>query len=45
MSTIHKQVQQDMKRDGFRGDKEAVIAEINKRARPIVRVQSVLGDT
>ncbi|KAI0677568.1 60Kd inner membrane protein-domain-containing protein [Trametes maxima] len=35
MSSIHKQVQQDMKRDGFRGDKEAVIAEINKRARPV----------
>ncbi|KAI0832366.1 60Kd inner membrane protein-domain-containing protein [Trametes gibbosa] len=35
MPVIHKQVQQDMKRDGFRGDKDAVIAEINKRSRPI----------
>ncbi|EJF61190.1 hypothetical protein DICSQDRAFT_60851 [Dichomitus squalens LYAD-421 SS1] len=35
MSAIHKQVQRDMKRDGFRGDKDAVIAEINKRTRPI----------
>ncbi|KAH9853524.1 60Kd inner membrane protein-domain-containing protein [Lenzites betulinus] len=35
MPVIHKQVQQDMKRDGFRGDKEAVIAEINKRSRPV----------
>ncbi|KAI9001064.1 60Kd inner membrane protein-domain-containing protein [Trametes punicea] len=33
MPGIHKQVQQQMKRDGFRGDKEAVIAEINKRSR------------
>ncbi|KAI0353609.1 hypothetical protein OH77DRAFT_614700 [Trametes cingulata] len=35
MPSIHKQVQQQMKQDGFRGDKEAVIAEINKRSRVI----------
>ncbi|CDO71272.1 hypothetical protein BN946_scf184908.g29 [Trametes cinnabarina] len=32
---IHKHVQQEMKKDGFRGDKEAVIAEINKRTRVV----------
>ncbi|KAL7282371.1 hypothetical protein PYCCODRAFT_1364238 [Trametes coccinea BRFM310] len=37
MPSIHKQVQQDMKRDGFRGDKEAVIAEINKRSRVVAK--------
>ncbi|KAI0771571.1 60Kd inner membrane protein-domain-containing protein [Trametes elegans] len=35
MPAIHKQVQQDMKQAGFRGDKEAVIAEINKRSRVV----------
>ncbi|KAH9899921.1 60Kd inner membrane protein-domain-containing protein [Cubamyces lactineus] len=35
MPSVHKQVQQQMKQDGFRGDKEAVIAEINKRSRVI----------
>ncbi|KAI0375584.1 hypothetical protein BV20DRAFT_933052 [Pilatotrama ljubarskyi] len=35
MPTIHKQVQQRMKQDGFRGDREAVIAEINKRSRVV----------
>ncbi|KAI1795182.1 60Kd inner membrane protein-domain-containing protein [Ganoderma leucocontextum] len=35
MPAIHKQVQQDMKQTGFRGDKKAVIAEVNKRTQPI----------
>ncbi|EIW62008.1 uncharacterized protein TRAVEDRAFT_115603 [Trametes versicolor FP-101664 SS1] len=35
MPAIHKEVQQHMKKDGFRGDKDAVIAEINKRSRVI----------
>ncbi|KAI0638135.1 60Kd inner membrane protein-domain-containing protein [Trametes polyzona] len=35
MPAIHKQVQQQMKQAGFRGDKDAVIAEINKRSRVV----------
>ncbi|RDX55563.1 hypothetical protein OH76DRAFT_1317916, partial [Lentinus brumalis] len=35
MSSIHKRVQQDMKQEGFRGDKQAVVAEIVKRTKPI----------
>ncbi|KAM5540458.1 hypothetical protein V8D89_005916 [Ganoderma adspersum] len=35
MPTIHKQVQQDMRKAGFRGDKNAVVAEVNKRTQPI----------
>lgn len=38
MPAIYKQVQQDMSRTGFRGDKQAVVAEVNKRAQPVVRV-------
>ena len=36
MSSIHKRVQQDMVKDKFRGEKKALVAEISKRAKPIV---------